>query len=56
MKKIIYSIFGKPIPKSKGIRGTNSGKLIIDKKIFYKRDDVQRTIKGIKESNAQLTT
>ena len=56
MKKIVYSIFGKPIPKSKGIRGTHSGKLIIDKKVFYKRDDVQQTIKEIKESNAQLTT
>ena len=55
MKKLIYYIFGKPIPKSKGIRGTNSGKLIIDKKIFYKREDVKRTIENIKQSNLELT-
>jgi hypothetical protein len=55
MKKIVYSIFGQPIPKSKGVRGTNSGKLIIDKKVFFKRDDVKRTIEDIKKSNVQLT-
>jgi hypothetical protein len=55
MKKIVYSIFGKPIPKSKGVRGTNSGKLIIDKKVFYKRADVKRTIQDIKQSNLELT-
>ena len=55
MKKIVYSIFGKPIPKSKGVRGTSSGKLIIDKKVFYKRADVKRTIEHIKQSNLELT-
>jgi hypothetical protein len=55
MKKIVYSIFGKPIPKSKGVRGTYSGKLVIDKKVFFKRDDVKRTIEDIKRSNLQLT-
>lgn len=54
MKKIVYSIFGKPIPQSKGVRGTNSGKLVIDKKVFYKRADVKRTIENIKKSNLEL--
>ncbi len=54
MKKLIYSIFGDPIPKSKGIIGTSSGKLIMDKKVFYKREDVQETIRKIQESRESL--
>ena len=51
MKKIIYFIFGKPIPYDLGIRGTRSGKLFIDKKVFYKRKDVKQTIESLKQSN-----
>ena len=51
MKRLIYFMFGNPIPKCKGIVGTNSGKLIIDKKIFYKREDVKKVIKKIQDSN-----
>lgn len=50
MKKFIYYLFGDPIPKNKGIIGTNSGRLIVNKKVFYKREDVKETIKKIKES------
>ncbi len=54
MKKIIYSIFGDPIPKSKGIIGTSSGKLVMDKKVFYKREDVKATIRKMQESREPL--
>ena len=54
MKGIIYKIFGEPISNEKGIRGTSSGKLYLDKKVFYKRDDVQETIKKIKSSNLSI--
>ena len=50
MRDFIYSLFGKPIPESKGVRGTSSGKLVMDKKVFYKRNDVQDTFKRIKNS------
>jgi len=55
MKKLVYKIFGEPIARDLGIRGTRSGKLIIDKKVFYKREDVKRTIEHIKSSTV-LTT
>ena len=50
MEKLVYKIFGDPIARNKGIRGTDSGKLYIDKKVFYKRDDVKQTIEEIKAS------
>ena len=50
MRKIIYRLFGNPISRDLGIRGTNSGKLYIDKKVFFKRKDVQKNIKKIKHS------
>ena len=53
IKEIIFKIFGKPIPKSKGIRGTNSGKLFIDKKVFYKRADVKDVVKKIEIKHKQ---
>lgn len=45
--------------KSKGFRGTTSGKLYVDKSVFYKRADVQKAIKELKESpvlKSQLST
>ena len=56
MKSIVYKLFGKPIARSKGIRGTNSGKLYIDKKVFFKRNDVKETIDNIKKSNVLSTS
>ena len=56
MKRLIYFIFGNPIPKCKGFVGTNSGKLIMDKKIFYKREDVKKVIKKIQDSNNNSST
>lgn len=55
MRKLVYKIFGKPIARSKGIRGTNSGKLYIDKKVFFKRDDVKETIESIRKSTVLST-
>ena len=49
MRKIIYKLFRNPIARNLGIRGTNSGKLYIDKKVFFKRKDVQKNIKKIKD-------
>lgn len=56
MKKIIYKIFGQPIDPKKGIKGTDSGKLYIDKKVFFQRDDVKETIKKIKDSRSLQTS
>lgn len=50
MKKLMYSIFGEPTPRDRGIRGTDAGKLYIDKKVFFKRDDVKRVISDIYSS------
>ncbi len=50
MKKIIYKILGEPIPRDKGVRGTSSGKLYIDKKVFYKRKEVQDAVESMKKS------
>ncbi len=37
--------------KDKGLRGTSSGKLYVDKAVFYKRSDVQESIKKLKDSD-----
>lgn len=50
MKKILYKILGEPIPREKGVRGTSSGKLYIDKKVFYKRKEVQDAVESMKKS------
>lgn len=50
MKKIIYRLLGEPIPRDKGVRGTSSGKLYIDKKVFYKREEVQNAVESMKKS------
>lgn len=54
MKEFIYLLFGQPIPKSKGVIGTKSGKLVLDKKVFYKRKDVRATIDGMKKAYRPL--
>lgn len=50
MKKIVYKIFGEPISNEKGIKGTSSGKLYIDKKVFFVRPEVKEAIKRMKDS------
>jgi hypothetical protein len=50
MKKIIYKLFGQPISNKKGVKGTSSGRLYLDKKVFFIRPDVQDTIKRMKNS------
>ena len=52
MKKLIYWLFGKPITPDfdTGLRGTIDGRLYVDKKVFYKREDVRREIQKIKNS------
>ena len=50
MKNILHKIFVKPIPREKGLRGTSSGKLYIDKKVFYKRKEVQDAVRSMKKS------
>ena len=50
IKEIIYKILGQPIDPKKGIRGTSTGKLYLDKKVFFQRDDVKNTINKIKKS------
>ena len=50
MKKLMYSIFGEPTPRDRGVRGTDTGKLYIDKKVFFKRDDVKSVIADIYSS------
>lgn len=36
--------------KDKGLRGTSSGRLYVDKAVFYQRKDVQATIEKLKNS------
>ena len=36
--------------KSKGLRGTTSGRLYVDKAVFYQRADVQNAINKLKSS------
>ena len=50
MKNTLYKIFGKPIPRYKGLRGTSSGKLYVDKKVFYKRKEVKDAVSSMKKS------
>lgn len=52
MRKLIYHIFGNPIPREKGLRGTSDGKLYIDKKVFYKRPEVKEAIEKMESSMA----
>ena len=36
--------------KAKGLRGTTSGKLYVDKSVFYQREDVKAAIDKLKNS------
>lgn len=36
--------------KDSGVRGTSSGRLYIDKKVFFKRDSVQKALRSLRES------
>ena len=38
--------------KDTGLRGTFGGRLYVDKKVFYRRKDVQNTINEIKNSES----
>lgn len=51
MEKLVHKIFGKPISRDKGVRGTSSGKLYIDKKVFFRRPDVKKIIEDIYNSD-----
>ncbi|MEM6720556.1 MAG: hypothetical protein AAF611_14610 [Bacteroidota bacterium] len=46
------SFFKYNIKKAKelGLTGTFSGRIIVDKKVFYKRQDVQNEINSLKKS------
>lgn len=52
IKNLIYIIFGKPTNYDfdTGLRGTNEGKLYVDKKVFYMREDVRAEIERVKNS------
>lgn len=39
-------------PSDTGLRGRFSGELYVDKKVFFKRDDVRKVIESIRESNS----
>jgi hypothetical protein len=52
LKNLIYKIFGKPtnLDFDTGLRGTTEGKLYVDKKVFYMREDVRAEIEKVKNS------
>jgi len=50
MIELIKNIFPKPTPRELGIRGTNSGKLYVDKSVFYKRAEVKNIIDRVEGS------
>ena len=50
MSKLSFSFISKPKDRDTGLRGSFSGRLHVDKKVFYKRKDIQQIITGIKES------
>lgn len=52
MKEIIFKLFGEPTSRDKGVRGTSSGKLFIDKKVFYNRSEVKALIKKMEDSES----
>ncbi|MDG1803687.1 hypothetical protein [Flavicella sp.] len=52
MKEIIFKLFGEPTSRDKGVRGTSSGKLFIDKKVFYNRAEVKAVIKKMENSES----
>ncbi|WP_288954734.1 hypothetical protein [uncultured Polaribacter sp.] len=52
MARISFSFIGKPKTKDTGLRGTFGGRLYVDKKVFYKRKDIQNIINEIKNSES----
>lgn len=51
MKKLIHWLFGKPNTSfDTGLRGTTDGRLYVDKKVFYMREDVRAEIEKVKNS------
>lgn len=45
-------LFDKPKTFDTGLRGTFSGRLYVDKKVFYGRKDVQKVIDEIRNSSS----
>jgi|GEM_PF-6789344 hypothetical protein len=50
MSRFSFSFVGKPKKVDTGLRGTFGGRLYVDKKVFYKRKDIQGIIDGIRKS------
>lgn len=50
MKNFSFSFIGKPKKVDTGLRGTYGGRLFVDKKVFYKRKDIQRIIERMRDS------
>lgn len=47
---LIMSKKAKTLIADSGLRGKFNGELYVDKKVFFKRDDVRGVIKSLKES------
>ena len=50
MSNLSFSFIGKPKKIDTGLRGTSGGRLYVDKKVFYKRKDIQNIIDSIRKS------
>lgn len=46
----LIKIFKKDKAKDTGLRGTNGGRLYVDKKVFYNRPEVRNAIESLKKS------
>lgn len=46
----IINLFKKSNPKDTGLRGTTEGRLYVDKKVFYNRQEVRDAIADLKKS------
>lgn len=51
MARLSFSFIGKPKKVDTGLRGTFGGRLYVDKKVFYKRKDIQGIIDSIRDSD-----
>ena len=52
MSRINFSFIQKPKTKDTGLRGTFGGRLYVDKKVFYKRKEIQDIINEMKNSES----
>ena len=52
MSRLSFSFFQKPKAKDTGLRGTSGGRLYVDKKVFFKRKDIQKIINEMKNSES----